>query len=154
PGADGTPRNVMAIIEDITSRKAAERSLRVTQARLARATELGTAVELSVSIAHEISQPLSGIITNTNTCLRMLGSEPPNVEGARETARRTLRDSNRASEVVTRLRALFSKKPQMLELIDVNEATREVIALLSNGIQANEVILQTELAGDLPVVKG
>jgi PAS domain S-box-containing protein len=154
PGADGTPRNVMAIIEDISSRKAAEESLRATQARLARAAELATAAELSVSIAHEINQPLSGIITNTNTCLRMLGAEPPNVDGARETARRTLRDGNRASEVVTRLRALFNKKPPMLELMDLNEAAREVIALLRDVIQANRIVLRAELASDLPSVEG
>ncbi len=144
----------MAIVEDITSRKVAEESLRATQARLARAAELATAAELSVSIAHEINQPLSGIITNTSTCLRMLGADPPNVDGARETARRTLRDGNRASEVVTRLRALFGKKPPTLELIDLNGAAQEVIALLSNGIQANRVVLRTALAGGLPCVKG
>jgi PAS domain S-box-containing protein len=154
PGADGTPRNIMAIIEDISSRKAAEGSLRVTQARLARAAELATAAELSASIAHEINQPLSGIITNANTCLRMLGADPPNVDGARETARRTLRDGNRASEVVTRLRGLFDKKPPVLELIDLNEAAREVITLLSNGIQVHQVALRTEFSGDLPSVKG
>jgi PAS domain S-box-containing protein len=154
PGPDGTPRGIMAIVEDITSRKAAEETLRLTQARLARAAEVATAAELSVSIAHEVNQPLSGIITNANTCLRMLGAEPPNVDGARETARRTLRDGNRASEVVTRLRALFDKKPPTLELIDLNGAAQEVIALLSNGIQANRVVLRTELAGDLPCVEG
>jgi PAS domain S-box-containing protein len=154
PGADGTPRNIMAIIEDISSRKAAEGSLRVTYARLARAAELATAAELSASIAHEINQPLSGIITNTNTCLRMLGTDPPNIDGARETARRTLRDGNRASEVVIRLRALFNKKPPILDSIDLNGAAREVITLLSNGIQANHVVLRTEFADDLPSVKG
>ncbi len=153
-GADGTPRGIMAIVEDITSRKVAEESLRVTQARLARAAEVATAAELSVSIAHEINQPLSGIITNTNTCLRMLGADPPNVDGARETTRRTLRDGNRASEVVTRLRALFGKKPPTFELVDLNGAAQEVIALLANGIQANRVVLRTELARDLPCVKG
>jgi PAS domain S-box-containing protein len=154
PGALGAPRTIMTIIEDISSRKTAEGSLRATQARLARAAELATAAELSASIAHEINQPLSGIITNTNTCLRMLRADPPNVDGARETARRTLRDGNRASEVVTRLRALYNKKSPIFELIDLNEAAREVIALLSNGIQANCVVLRTELAGDLPSVKG
>ena len=154
PGADGTPRNIMAIIEDISSRKAAEESLRMTRARLSRAAELATAAELSASIAHEINQPLSGIITNASTCLRMLGANPPNVDGARETVRRTLRDGNRASEVVTRLRALFNKKPPMLEMIDLNEAAREVIALLSNGLQANQVVLRTVFANDLSSVKG
>ena len=72
-----------------------------------RVTTMG---ELTASIAHEVNQPLSGIITNASTCLRMLAADPPNVEGARETARRTIRDGNRASDVITRLRALFTKK--------------------------------------------
>ena len=74
---------------------------------MARITSLGV---LTASIAHEVNQPLSGIITNASTCLRMLATDPPNVDGARETARRTIRDGNRASEVISRLRALFSKK--------------------------------------------
>ena len=65
---------------------------------------------MTASIAHEVNQPLSGIITNASTCLRMLAADPPNIDGARETARRTIRDGNRASDVITRLRALFSKK--------------------------------------------
>src|SRR5256886_11391553 len=72
----------------------------------------------TASIAHEVNQPLSGIITNASTCLRMLDADPPNVEGARETAKRTIRDGNRASDVVTRLRALFSKKELTLESRD------------------------------------
>lgn len=65
-------------------------------------------LELLAAIAHEINQPLSSIITNASTCLRMLDGDSPNVDGARETARRTLRDANRAADVITRLRALFS----------------------------------------------
>ena len=84
---------------------------------------------LTASIAHEVNQPLSGIVTNASTCLRMLSSDPPNVEGARETARRTIRDGNRASDVITRLRTLFNKKDAVFEALDLNEATREVIAL-------------------------
>jgi signal transduction histidine kinase len=109
---------------------------------------------LTASIAHEINQPLSGIVTNASTCLRMLAADPPNVDGARETARRTIRDGNRASEVITRLRALFSKKEATIESVDLNEATREVIALSLSELQRNRVILRTELASDLPVVKG
>ena len=153
-GADGTACNIMAIVEDISAAKAAEDSLRLTQERLARAAELATAAELSASIAHEINQPLSGIVTNTSTCLRMLGADPPNVHGARETARRTLRDGNRASEVVIRLRALFNKKSPTLESIELNEAAREVIALLSSAMQANHVLLRTEFDGELPSIKG
>jgi C4-dicarboxylate-specific signal transduction histidine kinase len=109
---------------------------------------------LTASIAHEINQPLSGIITNASTCLRMLAADPPNVDGARETARRTIRDGNRASDVITRLRALFSKKDASTEPVDLNEATREVIALSLSKLQKNKVILGLELAVDLPFVTG
>ena len=118
---------------------------------MARVTSLGA---LTASIAHEVNQPLSGIITNASTCLRMLAADPPNVDGARETARRTIRDGNRASDVITRLRALFSKKDATTESVDLNEATREVIALSLSELQRNRVILRAELADDLPPVTG
>jgi PAS domain S-box-containing protein len=111
-------------LQDVTASKLAEEALdkaRSELAHVARVTMLNT---LTGSIAHEINQPLSGIITNASTCLRMLNGEPPNVDGARETARRTIRDGNRASEVITRLRALYSKKEFTPELLDLNEATR------------------------------
>src|SRR6185369_6374175 len=109
---------------------------------------------LTASIAHEVNQPLSGIITNASTCLRMLAADPPNVEGARETARRTIRDGNRASEVIARLRALFTKKESTTEPVDLNEATREVIALSSSELQRNQVVIQSDLAADLPTITG
>jgi PAS domain S-box-containing protein len=134
--------------------KRAQEELRNTQAELAHMTRVMTMGELTASIAHEINQPLSGIITNASTCLRMLAADPPNVDGARETARRTIRDGNRASDVITRLRALFSKKDASTESVDLNEATREVIALSSSKLQKNKVILGLELADDLPFVTG
>jgi C4-dicarboxylate-specific signal transduction histidine kinase len=109
---------------------------------------------LTASIAHELNQPLSGIITNANTCLRMLAADPPDVDGARETARRTIRDGNRASEMIARLRAMFSKKESTTEPVDLNEAIREVIALSSSELQRNRVVIQAELADDLPTITG
>src|SRR4029453_12977933 len=94
------------------------------------------------------------IITNAGTCLRMLDAAPPDLEGARETAKRTLRDGNRAADVIARLRALFSKRDFTPEPLDLNEATREVIALSSNDFQRNRIILQSELASDLPIITG
>jgi signal transduction histidine kinase len=114
-------------------------------------TSLGT---LTASIAHEVNQPLSAIITNAHTCLRMLAATPPNVDGAVETARRTIRDGDRASDVITRLRALFARKPPMVGPVDLNEAAREVIALSVAELRRNRVVVRTELAGDLPVVTG
>jgi signal transduction histidine kinase len=109
---------------------------------------------LTASIAHEVNQPLSGIITNASTCLRMLDADPPNIDGARETARRTIRDGNRAADVIARLRALFSKKEFTLESLDLTEVTREVIALALSDLQRNRITLQAELADDLPPVTG
>ena len=112
---------------------------------------LGT---LAASIAHEINQPLSGIMTNAGTCQRMLAATPPNIDGALETARRTIRDASRASEVITRLRALFNRKETATESVDLNDATREVIALSLSGLQRSGVLVRTELADDLPPVTG
>ena len=138
---------------DIDDRKRAEEALRNTQAELARMMRVMTMGQLTASIAHEVSQPLSGIITNASTCLRMLKGDPPNIDGARETVQRTIRDGNRASEVITRLRALFSKKQIDVEPLDLNEAAREVLALLSGELQRNNVILKQEF-NDLPTVNG
>jgi signal transduction histidine kinase len=112
---------------------------------------LGT---LTASIAHEVSQPLSGIVTNTSTCLRMLTCDPPNVDGARETARRAIRDGDRASEVIARLRALFSREPANGEPLDLNAATRDVIALSRSELQRGRAFVRLELADDLPLVSG
>ena len=141
-------------VQDVTERRFSEEALSKARSELshvARVTSLGV---LTASIAHEVNQPLSGIVTNASTCLRMLAADPPNVDGARETARRTIRDGNRASEVITRLRALYGKKEPTIESVDLNEATREVIALSVSELQRNRVILRPELADDLPPVTG
>ena len=141
-------------VQDVTERRSSEEALSKARSELshvARVTSLGV---LTASIAHEVNQPLSGIVTNASTCLRMLAADPPNVDGARETARRTIRDGNRASEVITRLRALYGKKEPTIESVDLNEATREVIALSLSELQRNRVILRPELADDLPPVAG
>ncbi len=141
-------------IQDVTQRRIAEDALakaRSDLAHMSRVTSLGA---MTASIAHEVNQPLSGIITNASTCLRMLAADPPNVDGARETARRTIRDGNRASDVITRLRALFSKKDATVESVDLNEAAREVIALSLSELQRHHAILRQELSHDLPPVMG
>ena len=141
-------------IQDVTDSKVAEEALNNARSELTHVARITTLSTLTASIAHEVNQPLSGIITNAGTCLRMLDANPPNVDGARETARRTIRDGNRASEVVTRVRALFSKKEFTLEPLDLNEATREVVALSLSELQRNRVIVQSELADDLPWITG
>jgi len=152
-GDHGQPEYIGAV-QDVTERRASEEALgkaRSELSQVARVTSLGV---LTASIAHEVNQPLSGIITNAGTCLRMLAADPPNVEGARETVRRTIRDGNRAADVISRLRALYGKKEPTIESVDLNEATREVLALSMSELQRNRVIVQQELVDDLPLVAG
>jgi PAS domain S-box-containing protein len=141
-------------VQDVTQRQSSEEALAKARSELAHVASVTSLATLTASIAHEVNQPLSGIVTNASTCLRMLAMEPPNVDGARETARRTIRDGNRASDVITRLRALFSKKHTLAERVHLNDATREVIALSLSELQRNRVILRSELADDLPFVTG
>ena len=141
-------------VQDVTERRLSEEALSQARSDLAHVSRVTSLGVLTASIAHEVNQPLSGIITNAGTCLRMLAADPPNVEGARETAKRTIRDGNRASELIKRLRALFSKKESADEAVDLNEAAREVIALSLSDLQRNRVVLRQEFADDLPVVTG
>jgi PAS domain S-box-containing protein len=144
----------IAAVQDVTARRLSEEALDMARAQLTHVARVTTLGVLTASIAHELNQPLSGIITNANTCLRMLAADSPDVDGARETARRMIRDGNRASEVIARLRALFTKKEPTSELVDLNDATREVIALSASDLQRNRVILGQQLADDLPPVVG
>ena len=142
----------IAAVQDVTARRTSEDALskaRSELAQVARVTSLGV---LTASIAHEINQPLSGIITNASTCLRMLSADPPNVDGARETARRTIRDGNRASDVITRLRTLYSKKELQPESMDLNDAATEVISLSLSDLQRNRIVLHQEFADNLPLI--
>jgi C4-dicarboxylate-specific signal transduction histidine kinase len=141
-------------VQDVTARRLSEQALGKAQSELAHVARVTALSTLTASIAHEVSQPLSGIMTNASTCLRMLAADPPDVDGARETARRTIRDGNRASDVIARVRALFTNKEWATESVDLNEATREVMALMLTELQRNRASIQSEFAHDLPAVTG
>jgi PAS domain S-box-containing protein len=153
PRSDGHLEYV-GVIQDVTERRLTEEALNSLHSELAHVARFTSLGALTASIAHEVNQPLSGIVTNASTCLRMLAADPPNVDGARETARRTIRDGERANDVIKRLRALFTRKEITTESVDLNEATREVIALSQSDLQRNQVILRQELAESLPPVTG
>jgi len=135
-------------------RKAAEDALNRASADLAHVARVTALGALTASIAHEVNQPLAGIITNASTCLRMLAADPPNLDGARATAQRTIRDGNRASEVIQRLRALFARRAPVMEPLDLNAAAREVLALSAGDLQRRRVVAHAAFAEDLPPVRG
>jgi PAS domain S-box-containing protein len=143
-------RECMGSVQDITARRLAEETLDKVRSELAHAARAMSLGVLTASLAHEVNQPLAGIITNASTCLRMLTADPPNISGALDTARRTIRDGNRASDVVARLRGLFGKKEFATEVVDLNEATREVVALSSHELQRYRIVVSSEL-GEHPL---
>ncbi len=152
PSTDGGKAGYL-IYRDMTDTKRLEdeqRRYHEIQLELAHANRVATLGQLSASIAHELNQPLTGIIANSGACLRMLTSDPQDLDGAQEAVRRTMRDSSRASEVIARLRALFNNKEPTFEPVDLNDAAREVVALSLGDLQNSRVIWRTELADDLP----
>lgn len=152
----GTHEFVGAVM-DITATRQAEAAMRQAQTELAHVTRATTMGELAASIAHEINQPISGVVLNGNACLRWLAGmkeESANLAEARETLRRIIRDGNRAGEVITRIRALFKKAPSAKEPLDLNETIREIIVLVRNEMDRQRVTLRLELPPDLPSVFG
>ncbi|HYE39494.1 MAG TPA: ATP-binding protein [Ramlibacter sp.] len=141
-------------VQDVTAHRQSEEALATVRSEFARVARITSLSGLTASIAHEVQQPLAAIILNASTCLRMLEAEPPNVAGARETARRSVRDANRAAQVISRLRALFARKPFTTEPLDLNAATREVIALCSGELQRAGIQLETGFERQPLVVSG
>jgi len=150
-----------AFVIDLTERKRAEALARHNERRyqeirmeMMHANRVAVIGQMSASIAHEVNQPLAGIVVNATTSLGLLAADPPNVGGASEIIRRTVRDAKRASDVIKRLHALFAGKDRPAELLDLNDATREVIALSLPELRKGLVSLRSEFAGDLPPVMG
>jgi PAS domain S-box-containing protein len=139
---------------DIEDRKRAEETVRKAQAELAHVTRVTTMGELAASIAHEVNQPLSAIMNNSSACLRWLASGEPNLDEAREAARRVIRDGARAGEVITRIRALLRKTDTEKARLDINQIIREVVTLTRNEATGKGVALRLELAAGLPPVLG
>ena len=150
----GQPYALFAISAEITDRKKAEADLREVQTELAHLNRVMTVGELTTSIAHEINQPLAAIVMNGNAALRWLAVEPPNINKARDSAALIIRDGERASQVITRIRSLLKKTPPDKTLLDVNEFVLEVIDLTHGEIVRNNVRLGIELEGKLPAVPG
>jgi signal transduction histidine kinase len=113
-----------------------------------------TVGELTASIAHEVNQPLAAIVTNGNATLRWLGGSQPNLGEARLAVQRIIKDSYRASDVISRVRSLVRKAPPRQDAVDLNEIIIEVLALAENEARRNRVSLKQDLPDGLPHVLG
>ena len=134
--------------------EAARDAVRQAQEDLSRVSRVVAMGELAAAIAHEVNQPLGAVVTNASASLRWLAGQPPNLEEAREAIERTVREANRASDVIRRIRALLQKGPPQMERLDVNAVIREVLTLAGNELLRGGVAVRTELASDIPNVLG
>jgi PAS domain S-box-containing protein len=153
------PERGVAFVVDLTERKRAEAEARDAQTELRRAsdklgqaTQAASLAELSASIAHEVNQPLAAILANSHACLRWLSAEPSNIERAKITAERIIRDAKSAADVVDRIRALFRRAPQAKTLEDINQLIDEVRQLMAGEIAGKKVRIETDLEAHLPSV--
>ena len=144
----------MGAVRDVTERVRAEETIRQAQDDLARINRVTTMGELTASLAHELSQPISGAMTNANTCLRKLGHDKPDLDGLRTAVARIARDAQRANEIIGRIRSQFQRGAPNREVIDVNEINRETVALLRDEAVRYNISVRTELAADLPKIVG
>src|SRR3984885_3947233 len=138
----------------MAERQRAEEALLTAQAELAHVTRVTAMGELAASIVHEVTQPLTGILSNGKACLHWLANAPPNVEKARSAVERIIRDSNRASEVIHDIRTLAKKTPPHQEEVDLNDLIYRTLALANGEMALDQVELQTELEVGLPNIQG
>ncbi len=148
----GRPAAILETNNDITEHKQTQESLRQTQVELARVARVTMLGELTAAIAHEVGQPLTGLVSSGSACLRWLGGETPDLELARRAVERMINDGVRAGEVLNQMRALVRKSPPQKEHLNVNEPITEVITLIRSEVQRNRIFLRTELSEELPLV--
>ena len=145
------------LLADIADRKRAEEErerLRELETELAHINRVSMMGELAASIAHEVNQPLSGVVSNGSACLRWLAANVPNLDEAREAARRIVRDGKRAGEVITRIRALTKRASTPRERLDLNETIRDVLVLVADKAKREDVSIRTDFADDVfPVLR-
>ena len=142
----------IGVVMDTTERKRSEEALREAQAELVRVARATTMGELTASIAHEVNQPLAAVVTNANACLRWLNARTPDLDEARAAAQRIVRDGNRASDVIARIRGFLKKGEPVTVQLDVNDVVREIIMLTQGEVLRRAASLLTELADGLPAV--
>ncbi|HKW17079.1 MAG TPA: ATP-binding protein [Terriglobales bacterium] len=135
--------------------KVSERSaaLMQTQAELARLSRVLSMGELTASIAHEISQPITAVVTNGHACLQWLSTVPPNLEKVQQSAESIIKDGNRAGAVIARIRALFRKEEPVKNWVDINEVIQELVGFLRHEATIRHISIRTDLTSSLPAIK-
>ena len=136
----------------IVERNQAQDALHKAQTELGHMMRLTTMGELTASIAHEVNQPLAGVVTNANASLRWLAGPSPDLNEAREALRRIVRDGNRASDVIARIRTLLKKGETDRSRLDVNLVIDEMVELTRREVLQRNVSLKTELSANLPLI--
>jgi C4-dicarboxylate-specific signal transduction histidine kinase len=150
--AGGQIIGAVIVNEDITEAKRSEEKLRQAQAELAHVGRVAMMGELTASIAHEVNQPLAGVVTNANAATRWLNFAPPNLDEAREAVQRIARDGARASEVIQRIRAILKKSEPSRSPVNLNALIEETVALTQPELKHEKVLLRMELSPQLPLV--
>jgi len=147
------PRSLVSIF-DITERKRSQEALDRAQADLAHVNRVSTLGELAASIAHEVNQPIAGVVTNADAALRWLARCPPDFQEVQQALDGIVNDGKRAGKILGRIRALVKKAPVQRERLDINQVILEVVALTRSEVQRNGITLLTELEPALPPVLG
>jgi PAS domain S-box-containing protein len=151
---DETRTRGVSFVLDLTERRRAEEALRETQMQLAHANRLETLGQLTASIAHEVNQPIAATLTNAQAGLRWLRLDPPDLDEARQSFDRIVRDGARAGVVVQRIRDLVKKAPRRDDRVEINAAIREVIEFTGSEALKNGVSVRTELTEGFQPVRG
>jgi PAS domain S-box-containing protein len=157
----GRPRRLFGTVQDVTERKRAEEDLRESERRyheaqteLAHANRVTTMGQLTASIAHEVKQPIAAVVTSADAGLRWLAAQPPDLEEIKDVLDRIIQASNRAGEVIGRIRALIRKVPERKAPLDINQTILETILLTRSEMERHRILLQTELSDGLPRIWG
>jgi PAS domain S-box-containing protein len=137
---------------DIDERKRAEDRLRLTRAKLNRASRVATVAELSASIAHELNQPLMAVLANAQATKRWLAAEPPNIEEAVASVERVIRDSRGADATMQHIRALFRRDTFEKKEANVAEILNEAVRLVQEDPSKRRVTVESEIGEELPKI--
>lgn len=148
--ADGTIVQWNVICLDIEAEIRAQDDLRLSQERLARASQAASLAELSASIAHEVNQPLAAVVWNSQACQRWLSASPPNLERAQITVERIIRDANAAADFVSRIRALFKQAITPRHRASIGDVIADIRRLLADRQSQTRVGLEADVAIGLP----